>query len=165
MSDPAACPGRSPSCATPDKLSCSFRGCGGLASAQDKVRYTPVSSRYITGATVEASCSNGGESFSVLETFNSTSLVMAVAAPEYLPLQPGDSDWCLHPDCLPAAGLAWRGHSDLAGPDCVEEEGRSAWCVGDLAKILWTGETFTLSQDACKSPTSSVCIIIMTIRL
>ena len=157
MSDPAACPGQSSSCSTPHQLKCSFRGCEGLAPAQDKVRYTPVSSRYITGATVEASCSNGGENFSVLETFSSASLVMAVTASQYVPRYPAESAWCPHPDCLPAAGLAWRGQSDLAGPDCVEEEGRSAWCVGDLAKILWTGQSFTLSQDACKTLHSTQC--------
>ena len=149
FSDPAACPDQSPSCSSPLHLKCSFRGCQALTPPQDKVVYSDLSSKYVTGATVEATCSNGGESYSVLETYSSADLVMSVSDhPEYSPLYPGDPSWCPHRDCLPAAGL-------LGGRDCVEEDGYgwSAWCLGDPSLILWTGQTFSLSQAACQSVT------------
>ena len=153
MSEPAACPDQSSTCSSPLPLKCSFRGCQALAQPQDKVVYSDLGPKYITGATVEATCSDGGESYTVLETFSSSSLVMSVSdPPEYSPLYPADSPWCPHPDCLPAAGLAWQADPQLAGPDCVEEEGYgwSAWCVGGPSLILWTGQTFSLSQAACQ---------------
>ena len=153
VSDPAACPEKSSSCSSSLELKCSFKGCQALPQPQDKVVYTDLGPKYMTGATLKALCSNGGESYSVLETYSSADLVMAVSDhPEYSPLYPDDSSWCPHQDCLPAVGLTRHADPQLAGRDCVEEEGYgwSAWCLGDPSLILWTGHNFSLSEDACQ---------------
>ena len=102
-----------------------------------------------------ASCSNGGDQYSVLETFSDPDLVMSVTSPQYGPQYPADPTWCPHPDCLPARGVPWVATNlSISGAGCVEERGYGwpAWCVGDPTIILRTGDNqWELSQDSCES--------------
>ena len=155
VSHPAACPDQSPKCEELQELSCPFQGCSALPSAQDRVVHTGLTDRFITGATVTASCSHDVDQYSVLESFSQPDLVMSLTSPQYSPQYPPDPTWCPHQDCLPASGVPWvAANLSVSGPDCVEEEayGWAAWCLGDPTTILRTGDNqWELSQDICES--------------
>ena len=154
VSHPAACPDQSTECLNLQELSCSFTGCAGLAPPQERVVHTGLTQRFITGASVTASCSHDVDQFSVLESWSEPGLVMSVTSPQYSPQYPATPRWCPHPDCLPASGLPWRAANISArGPDCVEEAGYgwAAWCLGDPTVITRTADnSWDLSQDICE---------------
>ena len=95
-----------------------------------------------------ASCSNGGDQYSVLETFSDPDLVMTVSSPKYSPQYPAPSRWCLHADCHPVRGVAWLDATNITGSDCVEEEGGTAWCLGDPTVLEWQDGHFRLSDQS-----------------
>ena len=116
--------------------------------------HTGLADRFLTGATVTASCSNGGDQYSVLETFRDPDLVMSVISAQYSSQYSPPSPWCLHPDCLPVRGVPWlAAATNLTGPDCVEEEAGAAWCLGDPTLLHWQDGRYRLSNqsyDKCK---------------
>ena len=151
VSDPAACPGQSSHCETLQRLSCSFQGCSSasLPAAQYRVVHTGLADRFITGATVTASCSNGGDQYSVLETFRDPDLVMSASSLQYSPQYAAPSPWCLHPDCHPLRGVPWlAAATSFRGSDCVEEESGTAWCLGDPTVLQWQDGEFVLSDQS-----------------
>ena len=159
VSDPAVCPTQSPHCGSLERLSCSFQGCSSssLPAAQERVSHSGLADRFITGATVTASCSNKGEEYTVLETYSDPSLVLSLASlasPLYRPQYPPPTPWCLHPDCEPVRGVPWLA-KNIAGPDCVEEEG-GAWCLGDPALLLWKDGQFRLHDKSYETRNVSV---------
>ena len=161
MSDPAACTDQTTSsshCESLQELSCPFQGCPSLPAAQERVSHSGLTDRFITGATVTASCSHEVDQYSVLETYSDPSLVLSLTSPSYRPRYPAPSRWCPHTDCLPASGIPWEAANiSVTGPDCVEEAGYgwAAWCVGNLSLIIredtTAGSLWTLSQDSCES--------------
>ena len=177
VSDPAACidqTAASTHCESLQELSCPFQGCPSLPAAQERVSHSGLTDRFITGATVTASCSHEVDQYSVLETYSDPSLVLSLTSPSYRPRYPAPSRWCPHTDCLPASGIPWKAANiSVTGPDCVEEAGYgwAAWCVGNLSLIIredtTAGSLWTLSQDSCESvlvsPSPSLTLNIQTV--
>ena len=95
-----------------------------------------------------AFCSNGGDQYSVLETFSDPDLVMTVSSLQYSPQYPAPSPWCLHPDCLPVRGVPWLDSTNQSVLDCVEEEAGTAWCLGDPTVLEWQDGHFRLSDQS-----------------
>ena len=150
VSDPAACPDLSPHCRSLQKLSCSFTGCSSssLPPSQERVVHAGRTERFITGATVTASCSHDVDQYTVLETWSDPGLVMSVTSPQYRPQYPAPSPWCLHHDCQPVRGVPWLADNNLAGPDCLEEKPGAAWCLGDPSVLHWQDGHFRISNQS-----------------
>ena len=59
--------------------------------------------------------------------------------------QQDDPEFCLHDDCLPAAGITWNEKDVNSGKDCVKTDDDTATCLNP-SKLEWIQTSFFLKE-------------------
>ena len=60
--------------------------------------------------------------------------------------QQDDPEFCLHDDCLPAAGITWNEKNGNSGKDCVKTEDDTATCLKP-SKLEWMQTSFFIKEE------------------
>ena len=130
VTDKTLCPNNDNSCEEPVRISCLSNGCSSLPeSFQDQVVYDPLLTSYKKGSSLTISCSNQVEPKSKLKAYSNDAQFLMIKKMTMEKKQQDDPEFCLHDDCLPAAGTAWSGKDGNTGKDCVKTDDDTAFCI------------------------------------
>ena len=144
--DNTLCPNNEKSCKEPVRMSCTFDGCLSLPSSfQDPVVYDPLITSYLKGSSLTVSCSNQVEPVSQFQAYSNDKEYLIIKKISQEIKQQDDPDFCLHDDCLPAAGITWNEKDGNSGKDCVKRADDTASCI-QPSQLEWVGTSFFLKN-------------------
>lgn len=76
-------------------------------SFQDPVVYDPLMTSYLKDSSLTISCSNQAEPNTKFEAYSNSNEYLMIKKISQEMKQQDDPEFCLHDDCLPAAGITW----------------------------------------------------------
>ena len=146
VTETSLCPNNDNPCEEPVRISCLSNGCSSLPeSFQDQVAYDPLLTSYMKGSSLTMSCSNQVEPRSKLQAYSNAAHYLMIKKMSKEEKQPDDPEFCLHDDCLPAAGTDWSGNGGITGRDCVKTQDDTAFCIKP-SRLELIGTSFYLKD-------------------
>ena len=150
VKDTTLCPNNEKSCKDPVRMSCTFDGCLSLPSSfQDPVVYDPLITSYLKGSSLTVSCSNQVEPVSQFQAYSNDKEYLMIKKISQHMKQQEDAEFCLHEDCIPAAGITWIEKDGNSGKDCLKTDDGTATCLKP-SKLEWIQTSFFLKEGKGK---------------
>ena len=150
VTDSALCPNNENSCTESVRISCVFNGCSSLPpSFQDPVVYDPLMTAYLKDSSLTISCSNQVEPDTKFEAYSDNNKYLMIKKISKEMKHQDDPEFCLHDDCLLAAGITWNEKNGNSGKDCVKLDDDTATCLNP-SKLELIQTSFVLKEGKKK---------------